>query len=68
MSAIETIRGTAKEDVSNFSRVPGVDYNDKLLLVSKIQRKLEKNLASISDSDLDVGTIPAPTIKIDGTL
>ena len=54
--------------MSNFSRVPGVDYNDNLLLVSKIQRKLEKNLANISESDLDVGKIPAPTIKMDGSL
>ena len=53
--------------MSNFSRVPGVDYNDKLLLVSKTQRKLEKNLSNISESDLNVGKIPAPTIKIDGT-
>lgn len=54
--------------MSNFTRVPGVDYNDKLLSVSKIQRKPEKRLKDITEQDLETGKIPAPTVTNDGSL
>jgi hypothetical protein len=54
--------------MSGFNRAPDVDYNDKLFKVKKVQRKNEKKLAEITETELDVGKIPPPTKKQDGTL
>ena len=54
--------------MSSLGRAPGVDYNDKLLSVSKTQRKPQKKLASLTESDLNVGKIPPPPKSKDGRL
>ena len=54
--------------MSSLARVPGVEYYDNLLNPLRTQRRLEKRLTDISDSDLDVGKIDAPTIKSDGSI
>lgn len=54
--------------MGNLPRIPGIDYNDNLLNIIKTQRRLEKKLNDLSDSDLEVGKIAAPTIKSDGSI
>ena len=54
--------------MSSLGRAPGVDYNDKLLSVTKTQRKPQKKLESLSESDLDIGKIPPPSKSKDGRL
>ena len=54
--------------MSSYAHVPGVEYYNSLLNPIRTQRRLEKKLTDISDSDLDVGKIDAPTIKSDGSI
>ena len=62
------MRATSKEDLSSLDHVPGVEYYNYLINPLRTQRRLEKKLTDISDSDLAVGKIAVPTIKSDGSI